>query len=170
MSANTITTTFLTKILPEGIGGKAKTVQFVLGNGLRAELCLDEVSAEMMLQLAVHGLSQKGGDSTSGFSKARDFAGAYAALTTVLDNLRNGVWASRAGGGTSDLVTAIARILGCSQEEAQSKVEKASEEQLAQIKRHPQINKVVKELQAARAKEAAKGAGKLEDVLKEIGL
>ena len=163
-------TKFLSKILPQDVGGKAKTVIFALGNGARVELSLADLPAETLEQLAIHGLSQKGGDSTSSMSKERDFASAYAAITSVCDNLRNGVWASRAGASTSDLVTAIATILKISEEEAQAKVDKSTEEQLLAIKKNPQVKEVITKLQAERAKLAAKAAPKLDELMKSIGL
>ena len=163
-------TKFLSKILPSDLGGKPSTVVFALGNGTKLELNLKDVSEETYLQLALHGLSQKVGDSTSSLSKDRDFSGAYAAMQQVVDNLRNGVWSNRAGSSTSDLVTAIARILKLSEEEAQSKVDKATEEQILAIKKNPQIKEVITKLQAERAKEAAKAAPKLDDLMKSIGL
>lgn len=163
-------TKFLSKILPSDVGGKPKAVVFALGNGTKLELCLDEVPAEMIEQLAIHGLSQKVGDSCSSLSKDRDFTGAYANMQQVITNLRNGVWSNRAGSSTSDLVVAISRILKCSEEEAQARVDKATEEQLTAIRKNPQIKEVVTKLQAERAKEAAKTAPKLDDLMKSIGL
>lgn len=165
-----VNTKFLSKILPEDVGGKAKTVVFALGNGLKTELSLDDIPAEMVERLALHGLSQKGGDSTSSMSKDRDFSGAYAAIQQVLDNLRNGVWSNRAGSSTSDLVIAIARILKVEEEEAQKKVDQATEEQLTAIRKNPQIKEAVAKIQAERAKEAAKAAPKLDVLLKGLGL
>ncbi len=163
-------TKFLSKILPSDVGGKPRTVQFLFGNGSRLELGLDAVPAATLEDLALHGLSQKGGDATSGFSKDRDFTGAYGAVATVLDNLRNGVWTSRAGSSTADIVVAIARILKIDEEAAQKKVDTATEEQLTAIRKNPQIREVITKLQAERAKEAAKSAPKLDDLMKSIGL
>ena len=169
MSAN-VNTTFLTKILPEDVGGEKGTVFFILGNGMKASLSLKDLSPEMVERLAIHGLSQKGGDAASGMSKARDFAGALSAISTTLDNLRNGLWSSRTGGGTSDLVLALAKLKGVSEEDAAAAVFKATEEQLKELRKHPAVKEAIAKLQAARANEQAKGAEKLEDVLKEIGL
>jgi len=163
-------TKFLSKILPSDVGGKPRTVQYVFGNGARLELGLDHIPAATLEELTLHGLSQKGGDAASGFSKDRDFAGAYGAVSSVLENLRNGVWTSRSGTSTSDLVTAIARILKIDEDAAQAKVDAATEEQMLVIRKNPQIVEVVRKLQADRAKEAAKGAPKLDDLMKSIGL
>lgn len=163
-------TKFLGKITPEDHGGQARTVVFTLGNGSKLSACLDSYSAEIKERLAVHGLSQKIGDSASGFAKERDFLGAYGNMKQVEDNLRAGLWASRAGGGTSDLVAAIAKIKGVSLEDAQAAVDKANDEQVATLKKHPAIKEAIAKIQAARAKEAAKGAESLDDLVKGLGL
>lgn len=165
-----VNTKFLSKLLPGDVGGKPRTVQYVFGNGTRLELSLADVPEEMVEQLAIHGLSQKGGDAASGFSKTRDFVGAYGAVQDVLTNLRNGLWSSRAGSSTSDLVQAIARVLKIELEEAQAKVDKADDEQLAVIRKNPHVVKMVRDIQAERAKEAAKTAPKLGDLMAELGL
>jgi erythromycin esterase-like protein len=161
---------FLGKITPEDHGGQARTVIFTLGNGSKLTACLDSYSAEMIERLAVHGLSQKIGDSASGFAKERDFLGAFGSMQQVEDNLKQGLWASRSGGGTSDLVAAIAKIKGVSLEDAQAAVDKATEEQVATLKKHPAIKEAIAKIQAARAKEAAKGAGSLDELVKGLGL
>jgi len=168
--ANEQKTKFLEKILPSDIGGEPSTVVFAFGNGARLKLSLKELKPETVEQLAIHGLSQKGGDATSSMSKDRDFASAYSAVATVLDNLRNGLWSSRSGSSTSDLVTAIARILKIDEEAAQKKVDLASEEQLSAIRKNPEIKAMIAKIQEARAKEAAKSAPKLDDLMKSIGL
>lgn len=165
-----VNTKFLSKIIPSDVGGKPNTVIFAFGNGLRTELGLESLPAETVTQLALHGLSQKAGDAASGMSKDRDFSGAYAAVQSVLDNLRNGVWSSRAGSSTSDLVTVIARIMKLEESEAQAKVDQATEEQLLAIKKNPQVKEAIAKLQAERAKANAKSAPKLDDLMKSIGL
>jgi hypothetical protein len=163
-------TTFLSKILPSDVGGKQRTVIFAFGNGARLELCLDDLNDDMREQLALHGLSQKGGDSTSNLSKNRDFAGGYAAVQTVCDNLRNGLWSSRVGSSTSDLILAVARILKIDEDAAAAKVRAADDEQLAAIRKNPEVKAAIAKIQEARAKEAAKAAPKLEDLLGSLGM
>lgn len=163
-------TVYLSKILPSDVGGKPRTVVFAFGNGAKLELCLDDLNDDMREQLALHGLSQKGGDSTSNLSKDRDFAGGYAAVQSVLDNLRNGLWSSRAGSSTSDLVLAVAKILKIDEEAAAAKIRAASDEQLSAIRKNPQIKGEIAKIQEARAKEAAKAAPKLEDLMASLGM
>ena len=161
---------FLGKLTPEDQGGKARAVVFTLGNGQSMTAGLDGLSAEIVERLAVHGLSQKIGDSASGFSKDRDFLGAFGAMQAVWENLQAGVWAGRAGGGTSDLVAAIAKLKGVSLEEAQAAVDKADDEQVKELRKHPAIKEAIAKIQAQRAKEAAKAAGSLDDLVKGLGL
>lgn len=149
---------FLVKLTPEDVGGLPRTVRFVLGNGVEVRACLDDFSEQMIERLALHGLSQKVGDSTSSLSKERDFHGAFGNMQGVVDNLMNDLWSARAGSGTSDLVAAIAKLQGIELEEAQAAVDKATEEQIAAFKKHPAIVAEIKRAQAERANELAKKA------------
>jgi hypothetical protein len=159
---------FLAKLTPEDVGGEANCVIFVLGNGVKVRACLDDYSDAIRHKLALHGLSQKIGDSASGCAKDRDFSGAFGNMQTVEDNLRNDTWASRAGGGTSDLVAVLAELQGATLEDAQAAVDKMDEEQLKAVRSNPQVKSAIAELVAARAKEAAKNAAPLDELLKGI--
>lgn len=152
---------FLTKILPSDVGGLEDVVRFVLGNGLEVQCCLDDLHDSIKGQLMLHGLSQKVGDSASGFSKARDFSGAFGAMQGVVDNLLAGVWSSRSNGGAADLVAAIAELRSISVEDAQAAFDKMTEEQVKAVASHPKVKEVVKRIQAERAREAAEGAEEL---------
>lgn len=169
--AENINTKFLGKTTPEDHGGVAGGVLYTLGNGQKLVATLDKLSPEMVTRLAVHGLSQKVGDAASGFAKERDFLGAFGAMNAVWDNLQAGLWASRSGGGTSDLVAAIAKLQKVSLEDAQAAVDKADEEQVKALKKHPAIKEAIAKIAAERAKEAAKGAGNsLSELVKGLGL
>ena len=170
MSEKNVNAKFLSKLTPEMVGGKSRMVRFVLGNGVEVQACLDNYSSEIVERLAIHGLSQKVGDSASGFSKDRDFHGAFGAMQGVEDNLRAGVWASKGGSGTSDLVAVLADLQGASLEDAQAAVDKMTEDQLATVRKHPAVRKGIVDLQAARAAELARAAEPLEDLLASIGL
>ena len=122
---------FLGKLTPEDVGGIAKTMRFVLGNDVEVRAFLDDFSPAMVERLALHGLSQKVGDAAASFSKERDYHGAFGAMQGVVDNLMQGVWSSRAGSSTADLVTAIAELQGVELEAAAEAVGKATEEQIA---------------------------------------
>ena len=131
---------FLVKLTQEDVGGIVRTVRFVLGNGVEVQASLADMSEEMVERLALHGLSQKVGDAAASFSKERDYHGAFGAMQAVVDNLMQGVWSSRAGSSTADLVTAIAELQGVELEAAAEAVGKATEEQIAVLRKHPAIN------------------------------
>ena len=170
MAKTVETKKFLSKVMPEDVGGKSRSVRYVLGNGVEVQACLDDYSEETVLRLTLHGLSQKVGDAASGFSKERDFHGAFGSMQNVEDNLRRGIWASRAGGGTSDLVQVLAELQGCELEAAQAAVDKMDEDVLKTVKSNPTIKKALADLVAKRAAEAAKGAESIGDLMAKIGL
>ena len=168
----TVEKKFLAKLTPEDVGGQARSVVFVLGNGVKVVACLDDYTPEMRERLAIHGLSQKVGDAASGFSKDRDFHSAFGAMQSVADGLAANSWSNRSGGGTSDLVQVLAELSEVSLERAQEVVDQMNEEQLKAVRAHKKIKAALAELAAKRANEAAKtaDAASLEDALKAIGL
>lgn len=146
---------FLSKILPSDVGGVANAVRFVLGNSTEVVASLDDCNEEIKLQLMLHGLSQKIGDAAAGFSKEKNYHGAFGAMQSVADNLCNGLWASRSGSSTSDLCEAIAELQGVELSEAQAAIDAATEEQLAAFKKHPTVKAKIAEIVAERAKKVA---------------
>jgi hypothetical protein len=135
-----------------------QSVTFGLANGIKVVGLLADMPEEIRVRLALHGLSQKVGDSAAGFSKEQNFRGAYSAMQAVLDGLVAGVWSIRAG-GSSDLVAALVRLGMAEDEEvAQEMVDSMDEETLKAVASHPDVKKVVAEIKAERAREAAKAA------------
>lgn len=157
---------FLSKIMPGDVGGKPNVVQFILGNGLKVEADLTAMAGGMVEQLALHGLSQKVGDSAAGFSKAGDYSGAFGAMQQVVDNLYAGQWSTRGqGGGVSDLVQAIAELRGVELDAAQAAVDAMDEDQLKRVTSHPQIKAKVADIKAMRLAKAAENAPDLDELL-----
>jgi hypothetical protein len=170
MSKEATVVKFLSKATPEDVGGEAGTVIFKLGNGSIIKAALDKVPAEMKDRLALHGLSQKIGDACASFAKERDFSSALASMDSVWANLQQGLWTSRAGSSITDLVTVLAKLQNKEADVVQAALEDATDEQLSAIKKHPSVKKALADLQAARAKELAKTATPVGDLLKDIGL
>lgn len=157
---------FLSKVMPNDVTGKPNVVQFILGNGLKVEADLAAMSSGIVNQLALHGLSQKGGDAAAGFSKAGDYSGAFGAMQQVVDNLVAGQWSTRGqGGGISDLVAAIAELRGVELEAAQAAIDGMDEDQLKRVTSHPAIKAKVADIKAARLTKAAENAPDLDDLL-----
>ena len=154
-----------TKFLKKLVEEQEKSVRATLGNGLTVQVTLSELKPEMIERLALHGLSQKLGDSTSSFSKAEDFHGAFGAMQTTADNLLAGVWSSRGGSGTSDLVAALAELQDLDVDDVQTAVDAMDDEQLAQVRKHPQVKLKIAEIQKRRLEAAAATAPSLEDLM-----
>jgi hypothetical protein len=159
-------TKFLSKIMPDQPGGQPGMIRFVLGNGLEVRAEMAKIPAHTVTDLSWHGLSQKGGDAASSFSKAGDFSGAFGAMQQVVDNLENGVWSTRGqGGGTSDLVAAICGLRDVDVVQAQAVVDGMDEDQLKKILAHPTIKAKIADLKAVRLAAAAVNASDLDELL-----
>lgn len=148
---------------------EAGTVTFDFENGKSAAFDLSKVSPEIMRRLALHGASQKVGDSYAGAGESADPA-AYAeqAVAETIAQLYAGDWRVTAAGGprVSDLATAIARLSGQSVEAVTEQLAKASDEQKKELRKHPQVAAT---LAAIKAENAAKRAAKLAEAAKDGG-
>jgi len=87
---------------------------FVLGNGARLEFDPASVSDKIRHKAMLHGFTQKFRDSTASLSKAKDYAGALAAMQLVKDTLTIDDEWNRKGGNKAaiveaDLAVALAR-------------------------------------------------------------
>ena len=159
MSKDNMTTKFLT-VLPTEAG-----LDFILGNGKKVTFDAGKVSAEIAAQAQRHGFNQKIRDSSAGFSKTSDFSGAFAAMADVVQSLYDGDW-NRKGGGTGqkmeDLAAAIAKVKNVSVDVARAAVMKAAPEKRKEWLGNAKVGQLVKAMEAARLKEAAKDAEDIE--------
>lgn len=134
-------------------------VDFAFTDGETISFDLASVSPEMVTHLALHGFSQKGGDSYSGES---DLEVAKAKVRGVIERLIAGDWKAvrEAGGGRiSDLARALAEVMGKDIAEAVEAIEPLDRGQKTALRAHPQIAAKLAEYSAARAAEkAAKAA------------
>lgn len=145
---------------------EAKTVTFTFeDNGENIIFDLAKVDPSIITRLALHGLSQKGGDSYAGTAKA--IAGtevtapeyARGQVEATIKQLYDGEWTTRTPGGgpsVTDLATALAEVSGHPLEECIERCSDASDEQKKALRAHPGIKAVMDRLRAERA--AAKAA------------
>lgn len=131
---------------------------------------------KVQVELALHGASQKIGDSYAG--AGGDFAAARKTAQAVIDNLYAGDWkAARAAGEPrlTLIVSALALATGQSEESCVAVVEKAMEtdekngntDLMKQLRNHPDVKVARTTIQSARAKKqqaAAKDVGNLKDL------
>lgn len=130
------------------------TINFTDGTPLTVNL--SDLPDEMLTHLALHGLSQKLGDSYSG---EQDVAAARALATAVFDRLKEGNWkAVREGGGggrISDLAQALANVTGQSLEDCVTKLADMEKDQKAGLRKHAKIKAELAKIAAERAQAAA---------------
>ena len=133
------------------------TINFADGTPLT--VLLADLPDEMVGHLALHGLSQKLGDSYSG---EQDIASARALASAVADCLKEGNWkAVREGGGggrISDLAQALANVTGQSLEDCVTKLADMEKDQKSGLRKHAKIKAELAKIAAERAEAAAKKA------------
>lgn len=148
--------TIAKKVIHEDLSGV--TIEFTDGSTLTTRL--DELSPEIVTQLALHGLTQKKGDSYAG---EQDVTVARGKAQAVKDRLVAGDWkAVREGGGggrISDLAQALAEITGRTVEEAVTIIEGMEKADKAGLRKHPKVKVKLRQLELARAEAAAEKAG-----------
>ena len=77
------------KIAKKSADLKAKTVEFEFTNGHLITVALKELNKDIVTNLALHGLSQKGGDSYAG---AKTVDEAEERCETIIERLKEGEW------------------------------------------------------------------------------
>lgn len=141
---------------------EGSVVSFKFGNGTTLTIDLADVPDETVQDLALHGTSQKIGDSYA--SAGGDYAFAIASAEKVIENLLAGVWGSvRASGdgkkSSGELATALAALQGKDVAEVAASLETATDEQKKTLRSHPAVKAKIAELRAAKAAEALAKAG-----------
>ena len=156
------------KFLQKKVDEVGRRVKCVLGNGVCVEVGLDDLKPEIVTRLALHGLSQKLGDSAASFSKEENFHGAFGAMQGTADNLLHGVWAAKGSGGTSDLAQAIAELQDVEIEEAEAAIARMDEDTLKGFKSHPEIKLQIADIQKARLAAQVDKAPSLADMFAKL--
>ena len=146
------------KIAKKEIDLDAGTVTFEFADGQVLVCDVKELSKDMHKRALLHGLAQKVGDAYSGADSAAE---ALEAAGKAYTSIKEGNWnVGRAEGeGTpriGQLVKALAKVAGKTEEEALAVVEAMEDEQKKQLRAHPQIKVAMAELRAAEAKAKAK--------------
>jgi hypothetical protein len=142
---------------------EAGTVVFSFEDGSSQTFELAKAEA-VIRHLALHGASQKIGDSYAGAGEEADpVAYAKAAVADLIGRLYAGDWRQASAGGTkraSLLVLAFAEISGQSIEAATEYVEGLADEEKKALNGKPKIKAVVARIKAERAMAAAERAAK----------
>ena len=142
------------------------TVTWTFADGTFRSRKVSDYPQEMIIALAAHGLSAKGGDSYA--SAGGDLAFGISALDRVLTNLDAGLFSGpRSAGGASeksdtDLVQAIANLQSIPAEQVRALLEAASEEDKKAIRKNVHVKAEIASIKAKRAAEAAANSGPLQ--------
>lgn len=146
----------MAKIAKKAVDEKAERVTFGFMDGEKLACNLQDLPDDMIRKLALHGLSQKVGDS---YASATSIDEAKQNARSVWGNLVAGVWATKAARG-GKFVEALARVTGKGYDECLAAWSGMDDKQKAELKKHPQMKKAIAEIEAenaARAAEAASG-------------
>lgn len=130
----------------EIVGGKVK---FNWADGEVSEFDVDSLPKEIVGRLALHGLSQKVGDS---YASADTVAEAKEAAKDVWESLTNGKWSSARGTG-GKIVEALARIMNQPIEVVQANYDNLDAEQKAVLAKDARVRGMLAIIGGERAQE-----------------
>lgn len=147
------------KVADKSYDEETGTFQIVFADGAESEVDLDTLPAAIVRNLALHGLSQKLGDSYA--SVKGNVEEAKQRYEAVLTQLRNGDWRKQREGGegatrVTELAAAIARFRSAPIEKANALVAAATPEQKKAWQANASIKAVIATIRAEKA--AAKAA------------
>lgn len=138
----------MAKVATKSIDGMVLTVTFSNGKTL---ICNGQLLDESIwARLAIHGLSQKVGDS---YASAESIDEACAAAADTWDGLLKGEWATRSGGGI--LAEALAKVTGKDLAECIAAIKKLDDKSKRKLAKDARILSAIAEIQKNRAGESA---------------
>lgn len=142
------------KVATKDTDAETGTLDVAFSTGETLQVALADLPENIRLELALHGLSQKVGDSYA--SVKGDAVAAYAAAKKVIEQLLAGEWrtARAAGEGksrVSELAEAIARLKNVEVSVAAAAVAKAPEETLKLWRSNAKIKAIIAEIRAEKA-------------------
>ena len=155
-----------------------KTVLFDFDDGADpVPFELSKCSKAMIVQLALHGASQKTGDSYASAKKVcadtdiNPVAWSREQAEGVVEQLYNDDWTVRVPGiaAVTDLATALAEVIeGVTVDAAIARLAESDKDEKAALRKHPDIAAVLARIKseraAAKAEQASKKAGTGEDL------
>ena len=124
------------------------------------EQAFGDLPKEIQVQLGLHGLSQKGGDSYA--SVKGNVQQAKANLRDILAQLQSGEWrgaGDEARPRLAELAEAISRIKGTDLEKTKVAVEKATDDQRKNWRSNAGVKAMIAKIRAEKAAKALEAAG-----------
>ncbi len=137
------------------------SIIFIFADETSETIELDFFSKEIINRAALHGFSQKLGDSYSGITNVAE---AKLAMHGVLAALRAGDWNRKGGSTGGKWVEALARATGETIERTLEAWDKMTDEVKTATKKHPDLIKVLREIELERAQARADSLAESGDV------
>jgi hypothetical protein len=137
----------MAKIAQKVKAGFTLTFQFEDAKGTTRVFDLSKLSEAMIRELAVHGASQKLGDSYSGVKVVTE---AIQSVDDVWDNLMKGNFNATVS-GSGILAEAVARIKGITIEEATAAIRSLDEEAVEKLKKNDRVKGMMIIIRGERA-------------------
>lgn len=127
-------------------------VRFEFANGEFTQCDVSKLSSDIIHRLALHGLSQKVGDS---YASAESVTDAQRNAEEVWRNLSNGIWATKATRG-GKIVEALSRATGKPIDECLEAYAAMDDDARKALRVHPSIKAALASIEAERAAALAK--------------
>lgn len=149
------------KVAEKDYDEESGTFSIAFTDGSAADVALDSLPASIVRLLALHGLSQKLGDSYA--SVKGDVAEAKRRFEAVLTQLQAGEWkkareSGEGGSKVTELAEAISKFKNAPLEKAIAVVAKATPEQLKQWRANTQLKAIIAQIRAEKAAARAAAA------------
>jgi hypothetical protein len=144
------------RIATKLIDPEAGTVTFDFTHGESSVYALSDLPAHIQTQLALHGISQKGGDSYSGEKEPRE---AKASADEVWARLVSGEWVvrrQRSEGSVTLTIEAVAALQNRTTEEIFKIWENLDDETKKEVRADPGVKAKMAEIKAIRLAEKAR--------------
>lgn len=144
----------MAKVATKVLDLDSKLVEFTFDGMDPIQVAIGDFSKDVQLHFALHGISQKLGDSYSSCKGV--VADAHAAFQATLEQLKNGEWRAARGEGESkprstELAAALARIKNISVEDAAKALDEASDDQKKALRSNERVKAVIAVLRAEKA-------------------
>lgn len=140
----------------------AKGITFAFTGGHTLECPIAQLPEHIITQLAIHGLSQKIGDSYAGVKG--DVNEAIANAESVWECLLGGSFNQKQTGTGGMLAQAISDVMSIPLDVARTKLAEMDDKTKAKVKKHPDVKGRMAELQLERAQAESANAPALDSL------
>ena len=142
---------------------EANTIGFTFGEAGSVAVAIADLPTDIVAKLALHGLSQKLGDSYAGAKSTCAETGAdpdewaKAQVEAVFAQLVEGNWTTRTPGSrtATDLATALSEVTGAPLEECIARLDDADKDEKKGLRNHAKIKVILERIKKERAEKKA---------------